>query len=43
MRTAYGYDVFIAEGDLDRPIEEFIGLSRRYLAAVEPVSDKTDN
>ncbi|MGL6315566.1 DUF2982 domain-containing protein [Vibrio sp. WXL103] len=33
MRGAFGYDIFIAQGDLDRPIEDFIGLSRRYLAA----------
>ncbi len=33
QRNYWGYDIFIAESDLDRPIEEFIGLTRRYLAA----------
>ncbi|QIA62983.1 DUF2982 domain-containing protein [Vibrio astriarenae] len=37
MRAAYGYDIFIAEGDLDRPLEEFIGLSRRYLASADSI------
>ncbi|MDR9825571.1 DUF2982 domain-containing protein [Vibrio sp. FNV 38] len=42
MRQAYGYDIFIAEGDLDRPIEDFIGLSRRYLAAAERIDPSDD-
>lgn len=33
QRGYWGYDIFISESDLDRPIEEFIGLTRRYLAA----------
>lgn len=36
QREFFGYDVFIAEQDLDRSAEEFIGLARRYLAAAEP-------
>ena len=33
QRGYYDYDIFIPENDLDRPVEEFIGLARRYLAA----------
>lgn len=36
QRRFYGYDVFIASSDLDRSAEEFVGLTRRYLAAAEP-------
>lgn len=36
QREFFGYDVFIAEQDLDRSAEEFVGLARRYLAAAEP-------
>lgn len=35
QRRFYGYDVFIAASDLDRSPEEFVGLTRRYLAAAE--------
>jgi hypothetical protein len=33
QRDFYGYDVFIAEADLDRAGEDFVGLARRYQAA----------
>ncbi len=33
QREFYGYDVFIAEADLDRAGEDFVGLARRYQAA----------
>ncbi|WP_276202082.1 DUF2982 domain-containing protein [Salinivibrio socompensis] len=33
MRELLGYDIFISEDLLDRPIEDFIGMTRRYLAA----------
>ncbi|BDR13103.1 hypothetical protein VspSTUT11_10790 [Vibrio sp. STUT-A11] len=36
QRSFYGYDVFISAGDLDREAEDFVGLTRRYLAAAEP-------
>ncbi|MFG0604538.1 DUF2982 domain-containing protein [Vibrio mimicus] len=36
QREFFGYDLFIAEQDLDRSAEEFVGLARRYLAAAEP-------
>ncbi|NAW57565.1 MULTISPECIES: DUF2982 domain-containing protein [unclassified Vibrio] len=36
QRKYYDYDVFIAASDLDRSAEEFVGLTRRYLAAAEP-------
>lgn len=36
QRSFYGYDVFISAGDLDRDAEDFVGLTRRYLAAAEP-------
>ena len=35
QRNNYGYDVFISASDLDRPIDEFVGLLRRYLAAAD--------
>ncbi|SON48330.1 DUF2982 domain-containing protein [Vibrio tapetis] len=38
QRQYWGYDLFISESDLDRPIEEFVGLTRRYLAASPSVS-----
>ncbi|WP_434355226.1 DUF2982 domain-containing protein [Parasalinivibrio latis] len=33
MREVLGYDLYTQEELVDRPLEEFIGLSRRYLAA----------
>ncbi|TOH35108.1 hypothetical protein CGI85_12200 [Vibrio parahaemolyticus] len=36
QRKFYGYDVFISASDLDREADEFVGLTRRYLAAAEP-------
>ncbi len=36
QRDFYGYDVFISVSDLDREAEDFVGLTRRYLAAAEP-------
>ncbi|OOF33112.1 DUF2982 domain-containing protein [Salinivibrio costicola] len=33
MRELLGYDIFISEDLLDRPLEDFIGVTRRYLAA----------
>ncbi len=35
QRQYHGYDFFISTYDLDRPGEDFVGLSRRYLAAAE--------
>ncbi|KHT35689.1 DUF2982 domain-containing protein [Vibrio sp. 16] len=35
QRRYFDYDIFISAQDLDRPIEEFVGLTRRYLAAAE--------
>jgi hypothetical protein len=35
QREFFGFDIFIAEGELDRSTDEFIGLARRYLAAAE--------
>lgn len=35
QRKFYGYDVFISASDLDREADEFVGLTRRYLAAAE--------
>jgi len=36
QRGFYGYDLFISASDLDREAEDFVGLTRRYLAAAEP-------
>ncbi|CAE6906608.1 DUF2982 domain-containing protein [Vibrio sp. B1FLJ16] len=36
QRNFYGYDIFISASDLDREAEDFVGLTRRYLAAAEP-------
>ncbi len=36
QRDFYGYDIFISASDLDREAEDFVGLTRRYLAAAEP-------
>ncbi|MCG3722129.1 DUF2982 domain-containing protein [Vibrio cincinnatiensis] len=36
QREYYGFDIYIAEADLDRNANEFVGLVRRYLAAAEP-------
>ncbi|MCL9781175.1 DUF2982 domain-containing protein [Vibrio sp. S4M6] len=36
QREFHDYDIFIAVSDLDRSAEEFVGLTRRYLAAAEP-------
>lgn len=36
QRHYHDYDLFIAAADLERGIEEFVGLARRYLAAAEP-------
>ncbi|HAS6347630.1 DUF2982 domain-containing protein [Vibrio sp. IRLE0018] len=36
QRVFFDYDIFISAQDLDRPAEEFVGLTRRYLAAAEP-------
>ena len=33
QKELWGFDLFIAEGDLIKPKEEFIGMARRYLAA----------
>lgn len=33
MREILGYDLFISDDLLDRPVEEFVGLTRKYLAA----------
>lgn len=33
QRQYFDYDIFISAQDLDRPAEEFVGLTRRYLAA----------
>ncbi|WP_260261832.1 DUF2982 domain-containing protein [Vibrio intestinalis] len=33
QRNYFDYDVFISTSDLDRPADEFVGLTRRYLAA----------
>lgn len=35
QRQYHGYDIFISTSDLDRPGKDFVGLSRRYLAAAE--------
>ena len=32
-RELLGYDFFISEDLLDRPTDDFVGLTRRYLAA----------
>ncbi|MDD1794740.1 DUF2982 domain-containing protein [Enterovibrio makurazakiensis] len=32
-RELLGYDVFVSEDLLDRPLEDFVGLTRRYLAS----------
>lgn len=39
-RELLGYDVFVNEDLLDRPLEDFVGLSRRYLASAP--SEVTD-
>ncbi|MGP8307610.1 DUF2982 domain-containing protein [Vibrio sp. YIC-376] len=36
QRNFYGYDIFISTSDLDREADDFVGLTRRYLAAAEP-------
>ncbi len=36
QRENYDYDVFISASDLERPIDDFVGLARRYLAAAKP-------
>ncbi len=36
QRDFYGYDIFISASDLERDAEDFVGLTRRYLAAAEP-------
>ena len=41
QREFYGFDVFIAENDLDRPADEFVGLTRRYLAAAQSHTNDT--
>ncbi|USD66396.1 DUF2982 domain-containing protein [Vibrio sp. SCSIO 43136] len=33
QRAFFGYDIFIAQSDLERDIDEFVGLIRRYKAA----------
>lgn len=40
QRGYYDYDIFISANDLDRSAEEFVGLMRRYLAAVESEETK---
>ncbi|MFA0088307.1 DUF2982 domain-containing protein [Vibrio sp. 10N.261.51.F12] len=35
QREFFGYDIFIAEADLDRSADKFVGLVRRYLAAAD--------
>ncbi|WBA10633.1 DUF2982 domain-containing protein [Salinivibrio kushneri] len=32
-RELLGYDLFVSEDLLDRPLEDFVGVTRRYLAA----------
>ncbi|MPS31514.1 DUF2982 domain-containing protein [Salinivibrio sp. VYel9] len=32
-RELLGYDLFVSEDLLDRPLEDFVGVARRYLAA----------
>ncbi|MDD1782831.1 DUF2982 domain-containing protein [Enterovibrio sp. ZSDZ35] len=32
-RELLGYDVFVSEDLLDRPLDDFVGLTRRYLAS----------
>ncbi|MFD2179662.1 DUF2982 domain-containing protein [Veronia pacifica] len=32
-RSLLGYDVFVSEDVMDRPLQDFVGLTRRYLAA----------
>lgn len=43
-RELLGFDVFVNEDLLDRPLDEFVGLCRRYLAsaASEPANAKSD-
>lgn len=36
QRNYFDYDIFISAQDLDRPVDEFVGLARRYLAASQP-------
>lgn len=36
QRSFFDYDIYIAEADLSGDADEFIGLARRYIAAVEP-------
>ncbi|RJX68399.1 DUF2982 domain-containing protein [Vibrio sinensis] len=42
QRLYMGYDLFISANDLDRPIDEFVGLTRRYLAAVASETQGND-
>lgn len=43
QRRFYDYDIFIAAADIDRSPEDFVGLVRRYIAAVKTVEiDKPD-
>ncbi|SJL83201.1 DUF2982 domain-containing protein [Vibrio palustris] len=35
QREFHGYDIYLSASDLDRSPEEFVGLTRRYLAAAE--------
>lgn len=34
-RELLGYDIFVSEDLLDRPVEDFVGVTRRYLAAAQ--------
>ncbi|PKF49051.1 DUF2982 domain-containing protein [Enterovibrio nigricans] len=34
-RELLGYDVFVSEDLLDRPLNDFVGLTRRYLASAD--------
>jgi hypothetical protein len=37
QREVFGFDIFISTSDLGQDKEAFIGLTRRYLAAAEPI------
>ncbi|OEF53033.1 hypothetical protein A1OW_07515 [Enterovibrio norvegicus] len=37
-RELLGYDVFVSEDLLDRPLEDFVGLTRQYLASAGRLS-----
>ncbi|NLS14046.1 DUF2982 domain-containing protein [Vibrio sp. SM6] len=43
QRQFHDFDLFISAQDLDRDAEDFIGLTRRYLAAAEPSIKSEDS